>query len=42
MTRRTLWMHLPHARPVAAARFDEPNLVPTAGLVSVAALAQAI
>ncbi|PBC35603.1 IS1380 family transposase [Rhodococcus sp. ACS1] len=34
-------MQLSHTRPVAAARFDDPNLVATAGLVPVMALAQA-
>ncbi|UNN04526.1 IS1380 family transposase [Rhodococcus opacus] len=34
-------MQLSHTRPVAAARFDDPNLVSTAGLVPVMALAQA-
>ncbi|QDQ89346.1 IS1380 family transposase [Rhodococcus sp. WB9] len=34
-------MELSHTRPVAAARFDDPNLVATAGLVPVIALAQA-
>ena len=33
-------MQLSHTRPVAAARFDDPNLVSTAGLVPVMALAQ--
>jgi Transposase DDE domain group 1 len=33
-------MQLSHARPVAAAVFDEPNLVASAGLVPVLALAQ--
>jgi Transposase DDE domain group 1 len=33
-------MQLSHTRPVAAARFDDPNLVSCAGLVPVAALAQ--
>ncbi|RZL83291.1 MAG: IS1380 family transposase, partial [Rhodococcus sp. (in: high G+C Gram-positive bacteria)] len=34
-------MQLSHTRPVAAARFDDPNLMSTAGLVPVMALAQA-
>lgn len=34
-------MQLSHTRPVAAARFDDPNLVSTAGLIPVMALAQA-
>ncbi|QSE80244.1 IS1380 family transposase [Rhodococcus koreensis] len=34
-------MQLSHTRPVSAARFDDPNLVATAGLVPVMALAQA-
>lgn len=34
-------MQLSHSRPVAAARFDDPNLVSAAGLVPVLALAQA-
>ncbi|MFD9670089.1 IS1380 family transposase [Rhodococcus sp. NPDC059968] len=34
-------MQLSHTRPVKAARFDDPNLVSTAGLVPVMALAQA-
>ena len=34
-------MQLSHTRPVAAARFDNPNLVATAGLVPMMALAQA-
>ena len=34
-------MQLSHTRPVAAARFDDSNLVATAGLVPVMALAQA-
>jgi len=34
-------VQLSHTRPVAAARFDDPNLVSTAGLVPVMALAQA-
>jgi Transposase DDE domain group 1 len=34
-------MQLSHTRPVAAARFDDPNLMATAGLVPVMALAQA-
>ncbi|MFC9841695.1 IS1380 family transposase [Rhodococcus sp. NPDC127530] len=33
-------MQLSHTRPVAAARFDDPNLVSTAGLVPVMALAE--
>ncbi len=33
-------MQLSHTRPVAAARFDDPNLVSAAGLVPVMALAQ--
>lgn len=33
-------MQLSHIRPVAAARFDDPNLVSCAGLVPMAALAQ--
>ncbi len=33
-------MQLSHTHPVAAARFDDPNLVSTAGLVPVMALAQ--
>ncbi|MDI9940700.1 IS1380 family transposase (plasmid) [Rhodococcus opacus] len=33
-------MQLSHTRPVTAARFDDPNLVSTAGLVPVMALAQ--
>lgn len=33
-------MQLSHIRPVAAARFDDPNLVSTAGLVPVVALAE--
>ncbi|BAH51131.1 putative transposase [Rhodococcus opacus B4] len=32
---------LSHTRPVAAARFDDPNLISTAGMVPVMALAQA-
>ena len=32
-------MQLSHTRPVAAARFDDPNLVSCAGLVPIAALA---
>lgn len=32
-------MQLSHSRPVAAARFDDPNLVSCAGLVPIAALA---
>ncbi len=34
-------MQLSHTRPVTAARFDDPDLVATAGLVPVVALAQA-
>ncbi|MDT2007959.1 IS1380 family transposase [Rhodococcus opacus] len=34
-------MQLSHTRPVTAARFDDPNLMSTAGLVPVMALAQA-
>ncbi|KAF0963876.1 IS1380 family transposase [Rhodococcus sp. T7] len=34
-------MQLSHTRPVAAATFDDPNLVATAGVVPVMALAQA-
>ncbi|RZL74464.1 MAG: IS1380 family transposase, partial [Rhodococcus sp. (in: high G+C Gram-positive bacteria)] len=34
-------MQLSHTRPVAAARFDDPNLVSTTGLVPMMALAQA-
>ncbi|RZL71321.1 MAG: IS1380 family transposase [Rhodococcus sp. (in: high G+C Gram-positive bacteria)] len=34
-------MQLSHTRPVAAVRFDDPNLVATAGLVPMMALAQA-
>lgn len=34
-------MQLSHTRPVVAARFDDPNLISTAGLVPVMALAQA-
>ncbi|MBV6756430.1 IS1380 family transposase [Rhodococcus opacus] len=34
-------MQLSHIRPVSAARFDDPNLMSTAGLVPVMALAQA-
>ncbi len=33
-------MQLSHTRPVASARFDDPNLVSCAGLVPIAALAQ--
>src|SRR3954463_7053191 len=33
-------MQLSHTRPVASARFDDPNLVSCAGLVPVVALAQ--
>ncbi|APE08618.1 IS1380 family transposase (plasmid) [Rhodococcus ruber] len=33
-------MQLSHTRPVAAARFDDPNLVSTAGLVPIMGLAQ--
>jgi hypothetical protein len=33
-------MQLSHTRPVASARFDDPNLVSCAGLVPMAALAQ--
>jgi hypothetical protein len=33
-------MQLSHTRPVTAARFDDPNLVATAGLVPIMALAQ--
>ena len=33
-------MQLSHTRPVAAARFDDPNLVSTAGLVPIMELAQ--
>ncbi|MBH5144308.1 MULTISPECIES: IS1380 family transposase [Rhodococcus erythropolis group] len=33
-------MQLSHTRPVAASRFDDPNLVSTAGLVPVVALAE--
>lgn len=33
-------MQLSHTRPVAAARFDDPNLVASAGLVPITALAQ--
>ncbi|UXA10496.1 IS1380 family transposase (plasmid) [Mycobacterium sp. SMC-8] len=33
-------MQLSHTRPVAAARFDDPNLVSCAGLVPITALAQ--
>ncbi|MGA9870612.1 MAG: IS1380 family transposase [Rhodococcus sp. (in: high G+C Gram-positive bacteria)] len=33
-------MQLSHTRPVAAARFDDPNLISNAGLVPVMALAQ--
>jgi hypothetical protein len=33
-------MQLSHIRPVGAAVFDEPNLVSSAGLVPVLALAQ--
>jgi hypothetical protein len=33
-------MQLSHSRPVASARFDDPNLVSCAGLVPVAALAE--
>lgn len=33
-------MQLSHTRPVAAARFDDPNLVSTSGLVPVVALAE--
>lgn len=33
-------MQLPHTRPDSAARLDDPNLVATAGLVPVMALAQ--
>jgi hypothetical protein len=32
-------MQLSHTRPVASARFDDPNLVSCAGLVPMAALA---
>jgi hypothetical protein len=34
-------MELSHTRPVAAARFDDPNLMSSAGLVPMMALAQA-
>ncbi len=34
-------MELSHMRPVTAARFDDPNLVSSAGLVPMMALAQA-
>ena len=34
-------MQLSHTRPVTAARFDDPNLISTAGLVPVMVLAQA-
>ena len=33
-------MQLSHIRPVAAAKFDDPNLVSCAGLVPTVALAQ--